>query len=58
MCGSLDFANGPAPGVGIIQPLGVQWKKSTGTFPFEMTVVDNSLNPNVKVQANLEPTNA
>jgi branched-chain amino acid transport system substrate-binding protein len=58
MCGALDFASGPAPGVGIIQPLGVQWKKSTGKFPFEMTVVDNSLNPNVKVQANLEPTNA
>jgi branched-chain amino acid transport system substrate-binding protein len=58
MCGPLNFAGGPAPGVGIIQPLGVQWKKSTGKFPFEMTVVDNSLNPSVKVQANLEPTNA
>ncbi|HVB45503.1 MAG TPA: ABC transporter substrate-binding protein [Streptosporangiaceae bacterium] len=58
MCGSLNFAAGPAPGVGIIQPVGVQWKKSTGQFPFEMTVVDNSLNSNVQVQANLEPTNA
>jgi len=58
MCGAIDFANGPAPGVGIIKPIGVQWKKSTGKFPFEMTVVDNSLNPNVKVQGNLEPTNA
>src|ERR1022692_4458400 len=58
MCGAIDFANGPAPGVGIIPPVGVQWKKSTGKFPFEMTVVDNSLNSSVKVQANLEPTNA
>jgi branched-chain amino acid transport system substrate-binding protein len=58
MCGALDFATGPAPGIGIIKPLGVQWKKATGKFPFEMQVVDNSLNPAVKVQANLEPTNA
>src|ERR1022692_47028 len=58
MCGALDFASGPAPGVGIIAPVGVQWKKSTGQFPFEMTVVDNSLNSNVPIGANLEPTNA
>ena len=32
----LNFANGPAPGVGIINPVGVQWKKGTGKFPFEM----------------------
>jgi branched-chain amino acid transport system substrate-binding protein len=58
MCGALNFAGGPAPGVGIIPPVGVQWKKSTGQFPFEMQVVDNSLNTNVKIQAKLEPTNA
>jgi len=58
MCGALNFAGGPAPGVGIIPPVGVQWKKSTGKFPFEMQVVDNSLNTNVKIQAKLEPTNA
>jgi branched-chain amino acid transport system substrate-binding protein len=58
ICGPLDFASGPAPGVGIIKPLGVQWKKSTSKFPFEMKVVDNSLNPSVKVEAPLEPTNA
>jgi len=44
--------------VAIINPVGVQWKKSTGQFPFEMTVVDNSLNSAVPVQAPLEPTNA
>jgi branched-chain amino acid transport system substrate-binding protein len=58
MCGALDFANGPAPGVAIINPVGVQWKKSTGKFPFEMLVVDNNLNPAVPIQAKLEPTNA
>src|SRR6266487_869477 len=49
MCGALNFANGPAPGVAIINPVGVQWKKSTGQFPFEMQVVDNSLNTAVPV---------
>jgi branched-chain amino acid transport system substrate-binding protein len=58
MCGALNFQTGPAPGVGIINPVGVQWKKSTGKFPFEMLVVDNNLNPAVKIQAKLEPTNA
>jgi branched-chain amino acid transport system substrate-binding protein len=58
MCGAINFAGGPAPGVGIIPPIGVQWKKAAGKFPFEMQVVDNSLNKNVKIQAKLEPTNA
>jgi branched-chain amino acid transport system substrate-binding protein len=58
MCGMINFAGGPAPGVGIIPPVGVQWKKSTGKFPFEMQVVDNSLNSNVPIGAKLEPTNA
>ena len=58
ICGPLNFAGGPAPGVGIIKPLGVQWQKGTGQFPFEMQVVDNSLNPDVKVTADLHPTNA
>jgi branched-chain amino acid transport system substrate-binding protein len=58
MCGAIDFAGGPAPGVGIIPPVGVQWKASTGKFPFEMQVVDNSLNSSVPIQAKLEPTNA
>ncbi len=57
MCGLLDFAGGPAPGVAIIPPVGVQWKASTGKYPFEMKVVDNTLNTAVKVEAKLEPTN-
>lgn len=57
MCGPLDFAAGPAPGVGIIKPVGVQWKAGT-TYPWEMQVVDNSLNKSVPVGATLEPTNA
>jgi branched-chain amino acid transport system substrate-binding protein len=57
MCGALNFSAGPAPGVAIIDPVGVQWKKSTGKYPFEMTVVDNSLNNDVPIQAKLQPTN-
>jgi branched-chain amino acid transport system substrate-binding protein len=57
MNGQLDFGAGPAPGVGIVKPVGVQWKKSSGKFPFEMQVVDNSLNSAVKIQAPLVPTN-
>jgi branched-chain amino acid transport system substrate-binding protein len=58
ICGPLNFAAGPAPGVGIIPPVGAQWKKGTGKFPFEMQIVDNSLNKSVKITADLEPTNA
>jgi branched-chain amino acid transport system substrate-binding protein len=60
MCGSIDFASGPAPGVGIIPPVGVQWKaQSAGSkYPVEMKVVDNSLNSSVPVGADLVATNA
>jgi branched-chain amino acid transport system substrate-binding protein len=57
ICGPLDFAKGPAPGVAIIEPVGVQWKKGTA-FPFTMYVVDNSANPSVPINGELEPTNA
>jgi branched-chain amino acid transport system substrate-binding protein len=58
ICGPLNFAGGPAPGVGIIPPAGAQWKKGTGKFPFEMQIVDNSLNKSVRITADLQPTNA
>lgn len=56
MNGPINFAAGPAPGVGIVLPAGAQWKKGT-TYPFEMQVVDNSANPSVPLTAKLEPTN-
>jgi branched-chain amino acid transport system substrate-binding protein len=58
ICGPVNFATGPAPGVGIINPVGAQWKPGTSKWPWEMQVVDNSLNPQVKITADLEPTNA
>ena len=57
ICGPLDFAKGPQPGIGMMRPVGVQWKKGT-TYPWEMVVVDNSLNSDVPTGGNLEPTNA
>jgi hypothetical protein len=35
----------------------VQWKATSGRFPFEMKVVDNTLNPVVPAKTKLEPTN-
>jgi len=57
MCGPLNFAAGPAPGVAIINPVGVQWKAAAGRYPLEMKVVDNSLNEAVAIEASLEATN-
>ena len=60
MCGQIDFASGPAPGVGIINPVGIQWKKGTGTlgkaYQFEAFVVDNSLSPSTPLNGTLTPT--
>src|SRR5215469_10663707 len=60
MCGQINFASGPAPGVGIIPPVGVQWKAQPGgsKYPVEMKVVDNSLNSSVPTGADLVATNA
>jgi branched-chain amino acid transport system substrate-binding protein len=57
ICGPIDFAKGPFPGIGILRPVGVQWRKGT-TYPWEMVVVDNSLNADVPIGGDLQPTNA
>jgi branched-chain amino acid transport system substrate-binding protein len=58
MSGHINFSGGPAPGVSVTPLLGVQWKKTTsGPFPFEMKVVDNTQLPHVQTGATLEPTN-
>jgi branched-chain amino acid transport system substrate-binding protein len=57
LAGPLNFASGgPAPGVAITPPVGVQWQKGT-KFPVEMQVVDNTLVPQAKITADLHPTN-
>jgi branched-chain amino acid transport system substrate-binding protein len=55
--GPLDWTKGPVPGVAIQQPVGVQWRKGT-KYPYSMVVVDNSLNPAVPKNGDLQPTNA
>jgi branched-chain amino acid transport system substrate-binding protein len=57
MSGPINFSGGPAPGVSITPLLGVQWKATSGPFPFEMKVVDNTQIPHVKTNAKLEATN-
>jgi branched-chain amino acid transport system substrate-binding protein len=57
VAGPLNFASGgPAPGVAITPPVGVQWQKGT-RYPVEMQVVDNTLQPQAKITADLKPTN-
>jgi branched-chain amino acid transport system substrate-binding protein len=57
LAGPLDFASGgPAPGVAITPPAGVQWQKGT-KYPLEMQIVDNTLLPEAKITADLKPTN-
>ncbi|MBO0833231.1 MAG: ABC transporter substrate-binding protein, partial [Actinobacteria bacterium] len=59
LAGPLNFASGgPAPGVAITPPAGVQWQQGTGSFPLEMKVVDNTLLPDAKINGDLKPTNA
>jgi len=57
MSGTLNFTGGPAPGVAMMNPVGVQWKKGTGRHAYQLKVVDNSLNRAVPIEAALEPTN-
>ena len=54
----------PAKGIGMIMPVGVQWKPGSTDlvghrkYPWSQWVVDNSLNKHVPVNGDLEPTNA
>jgi branched-chain amino acid transport system substrate-binding protein len=57
LAGPLNFASGgPAPGVAITPPVGIQWQKGT-KYPLEAKVVDNTLQPHATLTGNLLPTN-
>jgi len=57
LAGPLNFASGgPAPGVAITPPAGVQWQKGT-KYPLEMQIVDNTELPDAKITADLLATN-
>jgi len=53
---STNAKTNPAPGVAITPPVGIQWQKGT-KFPVEAQVVDNTLQPQAKITADLLPTN-
>src|SRR3984885_14677762 len=60
VAGPIDYTStnaktNPAPGVAITPPAGIQWKKGT-KYPLEYKVVDNTLQPNAKVNGDLLPT--
>lgn len=55
--GPLDFTSGPQPGIALQKISGGQWRKGT-QFPWDMTLVDNTFNPDVPVNGDLQPTNA
>jgi branched-chain amino acid transport system substrate-binding protein len=61
--GPIAFAKGPASGIGIVYPVGIQWKPGKRTFgrsayPWQPFVVDNTLNKDIPINGDLEPTNA
>ena len=72
MCGPINMNSkssnpmlaSPAKGIGMIMPVGVQWKPGSTDlvghhkYPWSQWVVDNSLNKHVPVNGDLEPTNA
>jgi branched-chain amino acid transport system substrate-binding protein len=64
IAGPVNFAStntktNPAPGVAITPPVGIQWQKDpSGTYPLISQVVDNTLQPDAKITADLLPTNA
>jgi branched-chain amino acid transport system substrate-binding protein len=60
VAGPLDYTStntktNPAPGVAITPPVGIQWQKGT-KYPLEYKVVDNTLQPNAKINGDLLPT--
>jgi branched-chain amino acid transport system substrate-binding protein len=52
---STNLKSNPAPGVAITPPVGIQWQKGK-KYPLETVVVDNTLQPNVKITGDLLPT--
>ena len=60
VAGPIDYTStnaktNPAPGVAITPPVGIQWQKGTNSS-LESKVVDNTLQPNAKVNGDLLPT--
>ena len=54
--GPLDFTTGPQPGIALQKICGGQWRPGT-KFPWDMTIVDNTFNPDIPVNGTLQATN-
>jgi branched-chain amino acid transport system substrate-binding protein len=71
MCGPINmnlkssnpFLASPAKGIGMVMPVGVQWKPGSTDlvghrkYAWSQWVVDHSLNPTIPLNGTLEPTN-
>lgn len=55
--GPLDFTSGPQPGIALQKICGAQWRPGS-QFPWDLTIVDNTFNPDVPTNGTLQPTNA
>lgn len=52
--GDLDWNSGPVPNVAKTPIAGGQWRASTGDYPFDLVIVDNSLYPNIPTAGTVE----
>lgn len=54
--GTIDFANGPMPGIATSPLVNCQWEKAEeGPYVFDLKITANALAPNVPVSAELQP---
>ncbi len=54
--GTIDFANGPMPGIAVAPLVNCQWvKASEGPYEFALNVTANALAPDVPITADLTP---
>jgi len=54
--GTVDFANGPMPGIAVAPLVNCQWvKASEGPYEFALNITANALAPSVPIAADLTP---
>lgn len=53
--GTIDFANGPVPGIASAPLAGAQWVRSDGPYDVELMITANALAPGVPLTADLQP---
>jgi branched-chain amino acid transport system substrate-binding protein len=56
VAGPLDWTSGPVPNVSKTPLCGGQWRKSTsGKFPYDLVIVDNSLSSSIPATGTVQP---